>query len=151
MSYVLDSQTVAKKLLDFLSGFDLQQQIWEGGKIWKVDAIGNDNTSNLCQYVLPMAHCLAMVKEESICSCLCLAKVRNWFLWCWLSLVVFMVVSVAFVGGSIYRGNAPAASSLMCTALRLSLLSKVLSPLPFLKFCRAHILLEAFSLFWRRG
>lgn len=74
MSYVLDSHTVAKKLLDFHSDFNLQQQIWEAGKIWKVDAIGNDNTSNLCQHVLPIAHCVAMVKEESHMWLLMLGK-----------------------------------------------------------------------------
>ena len=32
--------------------------------MWKIDATGNGNTSNLCQYVLPIAHCLGMVTEE---------------------------------------------------------------------------------------
>lgn len=86
---------------------------------------------------------LQWLKKSHICGCLCLAKSEE------------LISVVLIVPGSIYCSLCGVCGRQYISMKRTCSIffnvyfpkTKVPSPLPFLKFCRAHILLEAFSLF----
>ena len=99
----------------------VQQELWGVGKIWVVEAVSNDISTNFYQHVLLRAHCtlcgvLVKVTKESYVYSLMFGKTEKLILVI-LSVAAFIVVSAAFLGGSMYRWNTPILSSSICTAL----------------------------------
>ena len=85
----------------------VQQELWGVGKIWVVEAVSNDISTNFYQHVLLRAHCtlcgvLVKVAKESYVYSLMFGKTEKLILVI-LSVAAFIVVSAAFLGGSMYR------------------------------------------------